>query len=264
MDIQKILKDVENTIHSPQERGYFLIHEARYAYILEQINKLTIDKLTTKQNTLDSRVRGNNKRKRILDVGCYPYHLGKALELMGHEVWGISSTHEPVKHENIKTCNIETDTFPFKDDFFDMVIFTEVLEHLPQSPLHALNEMRRVAKPGGTLILTTPNITRSINRLKILLGKNVSYPLAHLLENDGNGDNLYHRHNREYTLKEVKTLVKHADWHIEKAEYFVSYTPFRRRTVPDKPWMKAGKTANFVLMNILASMRDTLLVVGKK
>lgn len=44
---------------------------------------------------------------------------------------------------------------PFTNDFFDNVLCTEVLEHVPE-PLMALREMWRVAKPGGILLLTVP------------------------------------------------------------------------------------------------------------
>lgn len=206
----------------------------------------------------------SSRRIRVLDVGCFPYHLGAALEMMNHEVYGISSSHEPIKSSRIKICNIEKDTFPFKDNFFDLVICTEVLEHLPQSPLHAIREMHRVTAPRGHVFLTTPNIARSINRAKILLGKSVTYPLHQLLENDGEGSNIYHRHNREYTLSEVTTLMRHGYWNVVKATHFVSYTPMRRRVIPDSLLLKAGKYANYVLMMFLSSLRDTLLVIGEK
>ncbi|TAL51408.1 class I SAM-dependent methyltransferase [Patescibacteria group bacterium] len=247
MTISEILARVEKTIQTSEEREYFLIHEARYTYILRHLGRL-----------------GHLKKLKILDVGCFPYHLGGALELMGYDVYGIASAHEPIKNKKVVICNIEKDKFPYNDNFFDLVVCTEVLEHLPQSPALALSEARRVTKPQGYLLVTTPNITRSINRAKMALGKSVMYPLEQLLEDDGNGSNLYHRHNREYTLKELIILVRHAGWSVEKAEYFVSYTPFRRRVKPDPLWLASGKVANYILMVLLSEFRDTLLVLGRK
>jgi 2-polyprenyl-3-methyl-5-hydroxy-6-metoxy-1,4-benzoquinol methylase len=267
MTIREILRTVEEGIRDPKEREYFMIHEARYRYILEQISKLVSGiryQVSGKTNVVTHDTLIHDTKFKILDVGCFPYHLGKALEIMGHEVWGISSAHEPVKQKNIRTCNIESDRFPFNDNYFDLVVCTEVLEHLPQSPVHALHEMRRVMKPGGKLLITTPNIARSINRAKLLLGKSVTYPLHQLLENDGAGSNLYHRHNREYTLKELSTIIIHAHFSVDTATQFVSYTPGRRRVIPDPLWLKAGKTVNYVLMMMVTGLRDTLLVVGKK
>lgn len=69
---------------------------------------------------------------------------------------------EEVVTFNIKPeKNIEIDIFgdahqlPMKDNSFDNILCTEVLEHL-HSPRIAIAAMRRVLKPGGKLILSTP------------------------------------------------------------------------------------------------------------
>lgn len=289
MDVDTLLASIEQSIKTDKEREYFLIHVARYKVILEEIEKIyrnaKVDDRASKIGVEDRRSKIDradpsaipysqlpssilhplsSRRIRVLDVGCFPYHLGAALEMMNYEVYGISSSHEPIKSSRIKVCNIEKDTFPFKDNFFDLVICTEVLEHLPQSPLHAIREMYRVTMPWGHVLLTTPNIARSINRAKILLGKSVTYPLHQVLENDGEGSNIYHRHNREYTLSELTTLMRHGNWNVARATHFVSYTPMRRRIIPDSLLLKAGKYANYMLMMLLSSLRDTLLVIGEK
>jgi 2-polyprenyl-3-methyl-5-hydroxy-6-metoxy-1,4-benzoquinol methylase len=255
MNTTQQLLSVETSITSQSERAYFWIHEARYAEILQHITAITNQ--IKKQSRAETRIR-------VLDVGCFPYHLGQAMEEMGLDVYGISSQHEPLQGSKIKTCNIEKDKFPFKDNFFDIVIFTEVLEHLPQAPLHTIREIYRVLSPGGSILITTPNIARSINRAKLLLGKSVTYPLSQVLEQDGKGSNIYHRHNREYTVAEVAELTRLAGFTIETATNFVSYTPWRRRVIPDPLWIKAGKIANYALMRMVEGLRDTVLVIGKK
>ncbi|MCX6791845.1 MAG: class I SAM-dependent methyltransferase [Candidatus Gottesmanbacteria bacterium] len=222
------------------DRDYFLIHEARYKRILREIGGI--------------REIGGQKLK-ILDVGCYPYHLGAALEKMGHEVWGISSPHEPIKNKKVAILNIETDPFPYKDNTFDLVLFSEVIEHLICSPLPALTEMYRVAKKGGHMLITTPNRNGSINLGKKLVGYTPSYPTD---------INPYHRHNREFTLRELKTLVKTAGWTVTRATHFISYHPFRRRNRMDNPLLWTGKFANFLAMSAIPHFRDTLLVIGEK
>ncbi len=229
------------------DEEYFLIHEARYKYILKNIATLA-----------------EGKKLKILDVGCFPYHLGAALEKLGHEVYGISSTHEPIKQKRVAILNIETDAFPYKDNMFDVVLCSEVLEHLPQSPVPALAQMYRVTKKDGYVLVTTPNIARSINQGKMLLGRTPMYSIDAFLENGGQGSNLYHRHNREFTLRELKTLVKHAGFTVTKATHFISYHPFRRRNRTDNPLLWSGKFANFLAMSAIPRLRDSILVIGKK
>ncbi len=266
MTIPEILQKVESTIKTQKEREYFLIHEARYKRILQEVQDMQDMKDMSDTKTRHARLAGQAfpAPLRVLDVGCFPYHIGAALELMGHEVWGIASAHEPIKNKKIAVINIETDKFPYKDNFFDLVIFSEVVEHLPHSPIPPLKEMHRVTRPDGHVLITTPNITRSINRGKILLGKSVMYSDEAYLENEGRGSNLYHRHNREYTMGELKKIMVNSSWFIEKAEYVIGYPPFRRRNRTDQPLLWLGKFANYLGMLAFPSLRDTLLVIGKK
>lgn len=53
-------------------------------------------------------------------------------------------------------CDIENTLF--KDDYFDTIVCTEVLEHLP-NPRGAVKEMQRILKSGGTAIIAVPFMT---------------------------------------------------------------------------------------------------------
>lgn len=249
MSTKQALFLVESGIKKPKEHEYFLIHEERYKAILNHIHTLNFP---------------HKDKPRILDVGCYPYHLGAALERLGFDVYGISSAHEPIHSSKIKICNIENDKFPFKDNFFDIIICTEVVEHLPQSPTHALREMHRVTNKNGSLLVTTPNIARSINRVKLLFGRSVTYPLSQVLENDGNGSVIYHRHNREYTLAELAELVRAGNWHTATAKHVISYVPWRRRVRTNNIAMQIAKWLNYAVMAVFPTLRDTLLIIGNK
>ena len=57
---------------------------------------------------------------------------------------------------------------PYDDASFDVVLLVEVIEHLSDHQA-ALGELSRILKPGGVLILTTPNIMRLNSRLHFLL-----------------------------------------------------------------------------------------------
>ncbi len=250
LDMEKLkqtLVKIYSTIQTEEEKSYFLVHQVRYKIILETIEKLS-----------------DGKKLKILDIGCFPFHIGRVLQLVGHTVYGISSHHEPIQDKNIAILNIEEAQFPYKNNFFDLVLCSEVIEHLPHSPVFPLTQMYRVAKQNGFLIITTPNITRLINRVKLFFGISILYPIDVFFENNGRGNSLYHRHNREYTLHEAETLLKKIEWNIYQKKYTISYTPFRKKIVPDPFLLWIAKLVNYLCMRLVPSFSDTLFIIGKK
>lgn len=65
--------------------------------------------------------------------------------------------------------DVSRDSLPFQPASFDLVILSEVLEHLVD-PDHALDEIHSVLAAEGALILTTPNLAAWFNRIQLLLG----------------------------------------------------------------------------------------------
>jgi SAM-dependent methyltransferase len=65
--------------------------------------------------------------------------------------------------------DLESQPLPFPDDHFDTVAMCAVIEHLVD-PISALVEVRRVMRPGGRLLLDTPNIAKWTRRVKLALG----------------------------------------------------------------------------------------------
>jgi SAM-dependent methyltransferase len=105
------------------------------------------------------------------------------------------------------TFNVEEDGFPYLDDSFEVVLFCEMLEHLLMNPLATLGQIHRVLKPGGTLVLTTPNVARIDNVMAMVHGVNIYDPYS--------GYGPYGRHNREYTRHELHRLLDFAGFEVE-------------------------------------------------
>jgi SAM-dependent methyltransferase len=103
--------------------------------------------------------------------------------------------------------NVEEDEFPFPDDSFDVVLFCEMIEHMLMDPLATLRQIHRVLKPNGVLVLTTPNVARLENVLRMLHGANIYDPYS--------GFGPYGRHNREYTRHELHRLLDFAGFEVE-------------------------------------------------
>ena len=98
---------------------------------------------------------------KLLDVGAgsqrfrqYCQHLQYFAQDFGESPTGIGLEKEEYKYGNIDykgNCwEIEV-----PDNTFDAVLCTEVLEHIPY-PERTVQEISRILKPGGTLILTAP------------------------------------------------------------------------------------------------------------
>jgi SAM-dependent methyltransferase len=101
------------------------------------------------------------------------------------------------------TFNLELSDYPFPDEQFDVVLFCEILEHLVINPLVVFEKLHRIIKPGGHLIITTPNAVRLINVATMLSGSNY-FDRYH----PQNG--VYGRHNREFTLEELEVILINA------------------------------------------------------
>jgi SAM-dependent methyltransferase len=65
--------------------------------------------------------------------------------------------------------DISSDPLPFDDEQFDAIYLAEVIEHLIQ-PDRALRDMWRVLRPGGHLVVSTPNLACLPNRILLAVG----------------------------------------------------------------------------------------------
>ncbi len=100
---------------------------------------------------------------RLLDVGCGDGLLLGRLAPLVKEAVGIDSEAEAIRiatqmlavHPHCRVLHNACYDVPFGNAEFDLVTSTDVIEHLTDPSLH-LSEIRRVLKPGGTLLLTTP------------------------------------------------------------------------------------------------------------
>ena len=160
---------------------------------------------------------------KLLELGANPYftttliHKFRNAELHLANFFGSDaeeSTQKVTIHQTGETIsykyqqfNIEEDAFPYPDETFDVVLFCEIIEHLLSDPVHALIEIRRVLKPGGTLILTTPNVARLENVVKMFAGQNIYDPYS--------GYGPYGRHNREYTQSDLFNLLSSNGFRVD-------------------------------------------------
>ncbi len=120
-------------------------------------------------------VNEEGQYNKILDVGCGDGTLGSMLLKNSNEIFGIEANEgaaEIAKKRGlrVKVQDIESG-FSFNNNTFDVVVAAEIIEHILDTDFF-IDEVRRVLKPNGFLVLSTPNIASLGKRVYLLLGKN--------------------------------------------------------------------------------------------
>jgi 2-polyprenyl-3-methyl-5-hydroxy-6-metoxy-1,4-benzoquinol methylase len=106
--------------------------------------------------------------KRLLDLGCNDGFFLSLVE--GAEKHGVDLERLPGAGKGFSFQQHDlTRGIPHADASFDVVHTSEVIEHLPDTEAY-LKECRRVLAPGGTLVLSTPNLHYWRNLVEWLLG----------------------------------------------------------------------------------------------
>lgn len=102
--------------------------------------------------------------KRVLDVACGEGYGSYLMSLWGAKsVCGVDIDTPTVenaaamfKNDGLEYMCCNAETLPFPDYSFDVIASFETIEHL-ENPETFLAELRRVLKPGGTILLSCPN-----------------------------------------------------------------------------------------------------------
>lgn len=112
---------------------------------------------------------------------------------------------ERFRKHNLHTIEIDLleGNLPLEDETFDMVIILAVIEHFPGSPRKILEEAIRVLKPGGVLAIEVPNVAALRNRLRLLIGRTIHFPIEDWYRSDP-----FYGHFRELTRAELQKYVE--------------------------------------------------------
>lgn len=109
----------------------------------------------------------------VLDIGCGDGFLTDKLACISRKVVGVDPSPSGLKFAKSKITRTNVDlvlgfaeSLPFKSDFFNAVTLFEVIEHIPVNRVNnVVEELFRVLKRSGKIILTTPNPYNLWNRL---------------------------------------------------------------------------------------------------
>jgi len=144
---------------------------------------------------------GLPQRARVLDAGCGTGRNLVELSFLGPSA-GVDSSADAVEFCRRRGLHgvqqAALDALPFPDASFDLLVATDVIEHVDDDEA-ALRELRRVAAPGARLLITTP-----------------AYRWLWSAHDDE------HQHKRRYTRRALLRRARAAGWSIEIATYFNS------------------------------------------
>jgi ubiquinone/menaquinone biosynthesis C-methylase UbiE len=106
---------------------------------------------------------------KVLDLGCGTGEMAAKLMERGYEVWGLDIAEPMVRYardrcgsDRFRVGDIEH--LPFRDETFDAIVCLGVIEYLDTDEC-ALREMRRVLKPGGRAVISTPSATSLLHHM---------------------------------------------------------------------------------------------------
>jgi len=183
-------KIVHERYHSKTKRQLKIIKDNNFTYrlLISVINKHL-----------------KNSNQKILDIGCGAGTLSFYLAKRGHNVLGVDISSKAIKECSVSTKSLGLEHLNFKQlDFpnkypnekFDVVILTEVIEHL-EDDKKTLMVINKLLKPNGLIILSTPSNTAPLHRLGVT--KKFDKDVGHL---------------RRYSLEEIARLVKKSGFKI--------------------------------------------------
>ncbi|MCD4666612.1 class I SAM-dependent methyltransferase [archaeon] len=143
--------------------------------------------------------------KNILDVGCAYGESARKFSRKSKNVYCIDPNQELIKKAKKNNPNIffkigSAEKIPFKDKSFDVVILSDVIEHVDDEK-KSLDEIYRVLKSKGTLILTTPHK----GLFSFMDVDNYSWHYRRFLKIKTNKPGYKDKH-RHYSLEDIKNL----------------------------------------------------------
>ncbi len=121
-------------------------------------------------------ISGKRKNIKILDAGCGDGLFTKAIGKTCHsqQLYGYDISQKAVKMAKkigVKATAIKASqsTLPYHKDYFDLIFCGSILE-IVSDPDQLLQELHRILKRNGYLVVTTPNLNSWASRLVMLFG----------------------------------------------------------------------------------------------
>jgi len=208
---------------------------------------------------------------RILDIGCgkgsvlryFATNIKKELDVNNIEIYGIDVVNDfSMDIEKIGAkfykCDVSFESLPFPNNYFDLILSFEVIEHL-LVPENFLKEGHRVLKDNGIMIITSPNLRWWVNILLLILGFQPYIPDTGFYKNYGTFSEVEAQgHIRAYTLRAIKEIL--GSYRFEIIKIIGIEHPYETVNV----WKKGVKVFDKLIAKLFPSLCYSLLVISQK
>lgn len=158
------------------------------------------------------------KTGKILDVGCGYGFLAFHMLSGDREIFAtdlVKGIDKKALLNGVTFKKMTKGKFPFKDNTFDSVVSTDVIEHVEDEAAF-MKECWRVLKKGARVIISTPNIYRLAFWLRSLVFKKPKFPVKPAIDPIFGID----QHLREYNQKTLVALFEKNNWQNLKVSGF--------------------------------------------
>jgi O-antigen biosynthesis protein len=153
--------------------------------------------------------------RRVLDAGCSSGYLAEPLRDRGNTIVGleldpIAAREAEAFCERVLVGDVETMELPLEPGSFDVVLCGDLVEHL-RDPAATLARLRPFLRPGGRLVVSTPNVANWAVRLS-LLGGRWRYTERGILDRS---------HTHLFTRATLAETIELAGYRVERIDFTV-------------------------------------------
>ena len=208
---------------------------------------------------------------KFLSIGSGPCDLEAILSKLDYDITAIDDLNDHwhligknreriknfAKQMNIELIAQSAGSPLIKENYFDVVLLIDIIEHLHVSPRELLNYSISSLKTNGLLLIETPNTVALVNRLNVLFGKSNQVSANFIYWNIGE----YRSHIREYTQSELKQiLLYHNLTAVNSKMINIMIDAAKSETFLKKIVIKTHK----LISGLYPNFRNTILISGKK